>query len=55
MFKRCNAVGAVFGGNPKGRQLFSCISALLVAYIAVLNRTPRALILCENSYRRVCE
>ena len=31
------------GGNPKGRQLFSCISALLVAYLAELNHAPRAL------------
>ena len=52
MFKRCNEAGAHSGRNASGRGLFSRISALLVAHLAVLNHTPRALILGENCSRR---
>ena len=43
MFKRCNTANAVFRGNPQGWCPFSRISALLVARLAMLNHTPRAL------------
>ena len=50
--KHCNAVDGLFGPNPKGRWLFSRISAVLVAHLATAKPRSSRLELRENSRRR---
>ena len=50
--KHRNAVDGLFGSNPKGRWLFSRISALLVAHLATAKPRSSRLELRENSRRR---